>query len=77
MTSHESDGGSKWKTMGNQRAEVCSRAPQPCASAGKENGSEEGMKELECSRLKWKGEMKQKKGSRDTDFMVRQGVVIF
>lgn len=33
-----SDGWSNRKIMGNQRAEACSRTPQPCASADKEKG---------------------------------------
>lgn len=29
-------------------------------------GSDEGMKELECSRLKWKGEMKHRRKVAET-----------
>lgn len=49
-----------------------------CISWQEEEGTEEDMSEPDRSRLKWKGKMKQgRKGSRDTDFVVRQGVGIW
>lgn len=63
--------------MGNQRAVACSRAPQPCASAGKEKkgGKRAGRSLKQQTKMKG-GNETQKKGSRDIDFMVRQVVVI-